>query len=527
MNSFYMVAASNASTDFYPQNTLVSFKNQLPQEIDVTGYKIALQSISLDNKYGNIPNGILGTRNHFLLFTGSTTPVINATPNAVCDITDYTMSPRTFANVVNRKLGGKGEMMVTVVNRKNLQVRLTNCVLLVHQEVNKCLNFSEDTLLYNGQVYTLLSSQRTTKTFLTKNDFPIRVGAAAPSIIKVQLEQMCCNISDVKLVQDLAVLKVNPKYPYYNVCKRKEYFNLNCNRLTTLCIRLVDENNWPLHLGSGQATFLKLQLKQFAMKSFVLRLSSLESRDVFSDNKNSSFRINLQQPIESSNWDVALSSIYLPSRINTGILLTAENFYIDVPSTTGEGFQRLILHDLNDFTVEGFVTHCTMKIAAAFPEANPPPITFEVEENKDIYVKFNVGLNMTLSSMLAYLLSQTPHPNDSFSPFVGEKDARRRWGKIDFQKLHPHIVLVYCNFVVPTVVGNTFGQVLQMIPYYNGDLGGDEIMQYEAQHLDFLPMQMNDKATLRFEMRNASGDIINFENDETEVLLTLVFREKM
>jgi hypothetical protein len=52
-------------------------------------------------------------------------------------------------------------------------------------------------------------------------------------------------------------------------------------------------------------------------------------------------------------------------------------------------------------------------------------------------------------------------------------------------------------------------------------------MKYEAPHLEFLPMTMNDRSTLRFEMRNSSGDLFNFLDSSIEILLTLVFREKI
>jgi hypothetical protein len=76
------------------------------------------------------------------------------------------------------------------------------------------------------------------------------------------------------------------------------------------------------------------------------------------------------------------------------------------------------------------------------------------------------------------------------------------------------------------VVGHDFAKVLQMIPYFGSDSDGATIMKYEAQHLDFLPMSTNDPTTLQFEMRNSAGDYIRFDNDDAEILLSLVFREK-
>ena len=51
-------------------------------------------------------------------------------------------------------------------------------------------------------------------------------------------------------------------------------------------------------------------------------------------------------------------------------------------------------------------------------------------------------------------------------------------------------------------------------------------MKYEVEHLDFIPLATNDASTLQFELRNAAGDYIYFENPLQEILMTLVFRER-
>ena len=524
-----MLLASNASTDLHPKNTLVNFENELPGEINAIGFKIALQSISVDSKFGNIPNAVLGTSNHFLLFTDNNHVNIGAAPSSLYNITDFTLSPATFARNVTKALSNTttaGRLRVLIGSATRVvQFAMKNCVLLIHSEVNKMLNmFGAETFMYQGEKYTMLNSAAATRNFYSVSELPRT--KIIPKIIKVQLQQMCQHLSNVKLVQDLAIIRVKPTdvYPFYNVCKRKEYFDLVTGRLTTLAIRLVDENNYPLQLGTGQPTFVKLQLKKFPMDSTVLRLSSLESADVFQDNKSSSFRIQLQQPLACQDWDVALSSIYLPSTPNIGHLLTANNFYIELP--TSGGLQRLSLHGLRDFTTEGFVTHFTATVAAAFPNT-PPPVKLIVE-GREIHVECSVDTTVNISTMLAYLLSKNPSPDEpAFLPLKLDSSGKKYFGAIDFKKLHPQIILLYCNFVQPLVVGNTFGQVLQMIPYYNSGIDGGDVYKYEAQHLDFTAMSMNDRATLQFEMRNSGGDLIQFENDSAEILLTLVFREKM
>lgn len=538
MESFYMTMISNASTDLYSQNSLVSFKNELPKTINVEGLKIALQEIHIDNKFGNIPNAVLAAKKQFLLFLKGEDGQWETLPFATCDISDFFMSIQKLAAFLNEKLNTRSttnayrfRAMVSDSKTK-LHIILTNATLLVHVDVQGWMNinFHPQTLTqtYDGNTYVILSSDN------QRNFMSTAICGAGdkilPKMIKVQLEEMQQNLSGVNLVQDLALFPVSQKqYPIDIVCKRKEYFDFNCSNLTQLTARLVDENNHPLHLGNGQPTFLKLQCKRFAMKSFVLRLSSLESNSVFSNNKTNNFKIRLQETFDINSWDVALASIYLPTNINISRLLNRDNFYLEIKQA-GSDTVRISLHELKDFTAEGFVNHANKKLVEAF--ANPRPILKFIEEESTgnkISIRLTENVELKFSGLLAYLIhyaTRATSPTEAVA--VNTRiDETLYLGTLNFQRLHPHLIFLYCNFITPVVIGNTYGQVLQMIPFYNSKENGAELMKFEAQHLDFLPMTMNDPTTLHFEMIDHSGEHVQFENNNQEVLLTLVFRKKL
>ena len=536
MESFYMITASNASTDLYTENSLVNFKNELPQTINVEGFKIALQSLYLDNKYGNIPNSVLNVTNHFVLyFKEGENQKFKPRP-AICNITEFFMTIEMFVKLLREKLGGAQKevcFVVSAVNRnKRLGIILRNSTLLIHPVVNKWLNFVDENdpntkrNFFKSIPYIRLDSS-VTRTYFSHKDFPEKT-IRPPTIIKVQLQEMCQNLSAIKLVQDLAVIKVNPQqYPIELVCQRKEYFDFNCTQLSSLSARLVDENNDPILLGNGQPTFIKLQCKKFPMKSFVLRLSSLESNTIFESNIANNFKIQLQEPIDCSRWDVALASIFLPTKVKLENLLTPANFFMEITNSQGVT-KHLTLHNLEELSTQGFIRHVNERVASAFPSLEPVLMLYEEDGKNNISLKANEKLQLKVSGLLAYLINYTAtatHPTEVHSVNVQVKQVIE-WGMLDFKRLHPHVVFLYCNFITPLVVGHTFGQVLQMIPYYNSDSDGTEVMKYEAQHLDFVPMAMNDPSTLHFEMIDCSGNHIQFARQDQEVLLTLVFREK-
>jgi hypothetical protein len=516
MESFYAIAISNSSTDLYPENSLIKFKNNLPHEIDVTGFQIALQSISFDNDFGNVPTNVLGVKRHFLLFETKN----DLTPIAVYNIRDFHLPLTSLIEKTNADLNKRTRRITFADGGGKVKIVVIKSVLLIHINVfNWLFDGADSTISFREQDYVVLDAEKETKVFLSKKEYCEK--PFFPKMIKVQMEEMQQNISEVKSVQDLATIIINDNHqPFYNVCKRKEYFKMNTNRLTSLSFCLVDENNYPLLVNPGQSTFLKLQLKRFRMKSFVLRLSSLESSDIFADNVSSSFRILLQQSIDEVNYEVALSSIFLPTEINLRNMLT-EDFYIDISIDANGTYTRVLLNHLPDLSKEGFTKYCNTKINRSFPRG--APILIEERANKLAYRPLADNVWIAPSELMMYLLNRQKYRGGKKS-FDTRKNVVETLGDFDFKKLSPKTILMYCNFTTPIVVGNTFGQVLQIIPF--SETTENSLMKYEAQHLDFISLSMNDKTVLQFEMRDTTGKLIPFNDNKTEILLTLVFREK-
>lgn len=71
MDSFIVDLVSNASTDIYPNNTLSSFTNFLPDQISLEGdWEVALMEVAHPSLYHNVTNGIFTfKRNQFDLNT--------------------------------------------------------------------------------------------------------------------------------------------------------------------------------------------------------------------------------------------------------------------------------------------------------------------------------------------------------------------------------------------------------------------------------------------------------------------------
>lgn len=546
-DSFYMVAASNASLDLHPNNSLSCFKNELPREVCVNdGCKIALQSLHLDTKFGNVPTSILGTKNHFILFFNGVNTELNVPVISRCTLTAASMTSSEFVQAVRDQLlteqvlsdnpNAQLRLEIYVSNRgKRVKIGLRNAILLIHPQINAWLNFtSRPPVEYEGMSYHKLVSSKDRVTF-SQVDFPTDI--IRPNLIHVHLEQMSETVSGVALRQSLAVIspqQQQQQYPLDFVSKRKEYFDFNCSKVNGLSVRLTDENHLPLQLGFGQPTFLKLKVKRFSstMKSQVLRLSSHESDEVFSGNTNRRFHIRLREPLDQGNWEVALSSICLPTRTNPNMMLSSDNFFIEVNG------KRLALNRISDFTSMGLVRYMNEALVRAFPlaegadpETHRLPITFSLHDEAIFLHTGTDPVELSVSGLFDYLVFPSrgrafEHAPTDIVNLAVKYETGQFFGQLDMRRMHPHLIFLYCNFISPLMIGATFGQLLQMIPYYNSYESGGKVMKYEAEHLDFTPLSMNDASTLTFEMRTAGGDYVYFEDSQQEILLTLVFRER-
>ena len=102
------------------------------------------------------------------------------------------------------------------------------------------------------------------------------------------------------------------------VRKVEEYFILNAEFLPDISIHLIDETGLPVRFTSGPPSIVRIKVKEMShfSKSFHIQISSIDSNDVFPDNKISNFKSKLPKSVDfSGQWSTALARIYFPSSI--------------------------------------------------------------------------------------------------------------------------------------------------------------------------------------------------------------------
>lgn len=354
-----------------------------------------------------------------------------------------------------------------------------------------------------------------------------------PKLIKVQLDEIQPCLSGRGFHKDIALISGSElsTAPFHYTVKHKEYFDLNEPTLKQLSVTLADQDNKQLQLKDGHATVIIFKLKTLPMASKILRLSSTHSSELFPSNTLSSFRVMLQEPLSySTPSEVALSSLFLPSvDINTkqiiddaGGIRIKMRIEKDVSTPTGVKKRwdetAFDFTDLSEYSLSNIMETWMSKLDASSP--------LKIVKEDNLYqLLADVDMTIQMSRMCAYLFGLTDKskgPEIFFPIEQGKKSTRLRAFKPE--KCHPAVIMVHCNFVAPSMLGSDMSRVLKVLPFAN-NLKTEKL---ESLHYEFFPLNLTDNNLLHFELRDAAGNFIPFvENTEAEVLVNLIFRQKM
>lgn len=509
MATKYIIATSRSSED-KNSNSSVQFRNNLPTDINVQKHKLALQSIFIDSKFGNIPTTIRETVDHFVLLDTEYNHVKSMSlkyPKLTIEEIVWLLNKQTDRNLCYFSIGAT----------KRLQIELSNSVLLFHPTINIFFGLEGTEAVYNNEVfYFLENTAQEKKVFIAEKKLSMK--PLLPKMIKVKLEEMEPSLSTQNNSQIIGIIcgdKEIAKYPLFNVVLKKEYVDVLQPTLNTITITLLDENNRPLCLEDGEQTIVKLKLQATMFDSFILRIASNECRDIYPNNTNSNFRIQLSRPLRTQDrqWEVALSSICLPAKMSDKKLL--ENVWIEF-SFDNITYDRLSFDDqVPPITTEKVFLHMKEYLETIFFD-----MMLQLLTDADNIIMMRGKADTTYirtSSKFAALF------NIKETYFSIRKEEEITLGFFDIRRLDPKILYLYCNFIHPVVIGEKRERILKLLPFTHNNK--DVITKYESQHLDFMPLSLNDPYLLHFELCTYGNNPIQFDNENALVLINLIFRE--
>lgn len=312
----------------------------------------------------------------------------------------------------------------------------------------------------------------------------------------------------------------------FHSVKRKEYFPVKPSELTRITIKLCDVNGDLINFLPGQATVVKLKIKKMNQRSsFILQLSSFESRHLFKENNCVSFTNNLSYPIQlDKNWYVALSTIMIPKDI--------------LPSTKVEDFIFKIVDDeekiyLNiDFEKSDFKNLESIQskimssfrdnehVEAMFSKSYNGRLMFRTNTTNTLYIKTTALLGIVLGNSQEGILIE-----DSLMKIKLKQGRSTVMSHVpDLRKLYHNMILIYCDIVEPINLGNKRVQIIEMIPLI---MKPDEsYISYECENHDFLKILTSFISNITIELRSIEGDLIPFGTTKDSTHVCLLFKRK-
>jgi hypothetical protein len=169
-----------------------------------------------------------------------------------------------------------------------------------------------------------------------------------PDIILVHMLEIKAFLGGSKILY-VAPFTSREKLPndgYYCEPLQKQFIKVSTNSLSSINIRLTDENGVQLSLAEGQPTFVELNFRKMSDSTQIIRFSSEMSKEFFPNNSSSRFKVRLPTPLTLNNYGVALSTIHFPLLSNNygtnppiAILLHAD---IVAPTIIGTSYVKII-----------------------------------------------------------------------------------------------------------------------------------------------------------------------------------------
>jgi len=349
--------------------------------------------------------------------------------------------------------------------------------------------------------------------------------ASKPKIIKIRILEISDILGGSGYHQDIACIAFNnnpDNSAFYHVVKKKEYFPLRSTNLQSLTVQLTDEKNRELSLLSGQPTFVHVKLKRMSSPSFIIRVNAHEGNQIFPANTQSNFQVQLCHPIDLTidKWEVALSSIHFPMGVDISGAFSKEDFWIYIHSYDGNNINHPIFVEREQISDERSLLDAINKKARVMLGNND--ILFSMNEDKRCTLTLRKPMSLKFSDLFCHVLGKDIM---RVNQVTAEKPQQIVFpNKVNLDRCKPNVMLLYCNFITPSIIGDQYAKILKLIPIT--EKPSSTYTTYDCEHLDFFPLSTNFLSMLDFQLQDSSGKDIIFVNKQDTVLINLIFQHK-
>lgn len=537
MSEFSVLLVSNASKDIYQDNNVSLFTNTLPRALSLTGnWHVALQTLSFDNNLSNLPHIIEDNpQPQLLLYVEGQ----NKTERLVrIHLSRKYFTPSSFQAYLQRTIptACSTNLIASLTNEKQLMLQLKRCRLLILDVFCSWLQIStvnHRRLVVEGASYVEFAANQQDLVILC--EATQLEGADIPKVIKLQLKEMRPVLSGKGFHQDLAVIPYTTTTSedtlYHYEVHRKEFYSLALQDLQSLTLQLCDENNKQLNLPFGQPTFVKLNFRNmYGSSTFQVRVTSTDTSQIYPQNNAASFCVQLPHELSlpGNDWEVALSTLNYPTRIDPNTYLTNSAFWckLDFHSVLVQ-WQPLIL----TFETDNITNATTLVNAINLKVQNSlGPNVFKASLNPRGNLSLDVGRVMTI------------HFSPLFAAVVGAGTElklvnnvyERRFDKpaksflpelVQIERCLPHNMVLYCDIISPVIMGGKYCNVLKVVQVPTKDVQTIN-STYVSNHLDFVDVAYDRVQSMNFQLQTIEGATVKFLDTHEASHVNLVFRKK-
>lgn len=319
-----------------------------------------------------------------------------------------------------------------------------------------------------------------------------------------------------------------------------KFFKMNSDYISTISVKIVDENDLPINFTIGPPTIVKFQFKEMmnGSNNFYVQMSNSDSVDIFPNNSPSYFKSKLPKTINlQDKWLVALASIYLPPNIIniSSPMNIIEILKRDTSNTVNNGiFTKTVVLPTKRCTVmDDLITLLNTHLTAS-------GITFYYIRGKVSVVVNNLNdskvyklkLHNKMACMLGFSQEKLKYETDEHVMITFWQENQKDTSKYIFDEAPnlefsiPPWLLLYCDIVSPTNVGHSSVPILKIIPIQNKSIHNINGAFTEFTNLEYFPIQLDTIQILTFQLRAHDGHLVYFEANGN-VQLTLSFQKSI
>ena len=150
-------------------------------------------------------------------------------------------------------------------------------------------------------------------------------------------------------------------------------------------------------------------------------------------------------------------------------------------------------------------------------------IRMEMLTNGHMLIEAKTKMSLTLGKHLSFVFGLSDAIPTAYATLRLESLQKHtfQYPRQDIP-LFPNFVLLYCNAIKPSLMGDGFHKVLKVIPISNTK--SEAYKRIEFEHEEFLPLATSEIQYIDFELRSHTGSFIEYV-DRPETYITLSIKD--